>query len=263
MPKAKANNIDIYYEEYGQGDPLVLISGLASDHTTWSEIAKIFANDFRVIIFDNRGIGETTVSDASCSMDVLANDTLALMDSLGIAKAHILGQSMGGAIAQTIAINHPERIDKLILSASFYKINAAPRYAIQAIIKLIEREVDPAILGEVIMPWAYSSTFLSDQKNIKKIIERSKKRSTPSLLGYKKQWEAIDSFNSFASLKKIKSPTLIIGAEEDIIVSVQETEKMAQGIPGAKLEMLPLTGHSVWFEAPNKVCEIVLEFLKK
>lgn len=263
MPKAKSNGIEIYFEEYGKGYPLILISGLASDHTCWSQIIDVLAKDFKVIVFDNRGIGETTVSDASCSIDVLANDTIGLLDALNIEKANIMGQSMGGAIAQTIAINYPGRVNKLVLSASFYQIKPGPKYTFETVLKLFEEEVNPAFIGDVIIPWTFSNTFLSDQKNINRIIDRNKKRPTQSLLGYKKQYEALVSFNSFANLKKIKSPTLVIGAEEDVIVPIGDTEKLAKNIPFAKLEILPLTGHSVWFEAPKKLSEIVLEFLKE
>ena len=118
MPTAKIKNIDCYYEIYGEGVPMLLIGGLASDSQSWQGVIDGLMKDFKIIVFDNRGVGRTKCPEGSFDVKTMAEDAVMLLDSLGIEKANILGHSMGGYIAQEIAIAHPGRVDKLILEST-------------------------------------------------------------------------------------------------------------------------------------------------
>jgi len=118
MPSVRINNIDCYYEIHGKGSPLILIAGLASDSQSWKPILGGLAEYFKVVIFDNRGIGRTQYPRDSFRISALALDTVCLLDALAIKKADILGHSMGGYIAQEIAIEYPERVNRLILAST-------------------------------------------------------------------------------------------------------------------------------------------------
>ena len=118
MPKAKIGEIQINYEEYGQGHPLVMILGLGQDLATWGLQISELSNHFRLILFDNRDSGKSSHCSETYTTETMAKDTLGLMDYLGIDKAHLLGTSMGGMIAQHVAMMAPERISSLILSST-------------------------------------------------------------------------------------------------------------------------------------------------
>ena len=118
MPKAEIGEIQINYEEYGQGTPLVMVLGLGQDLTTWGFQIPEFSKHFRVIAFDNRDSGESTGSKEAYTTGTMARDTIGLMDYLRIDRAHLLGTSMGGMIAQQIALSAPERVIGLILAST-------------------------------------------------------------------------------------------------------------------------------------------------
>ena len=119
MPKAAVNGINMYYEVHGKGVPLVMIQGFAGNHQAWFFQTPVFKKYYKVIIFDNRGIGKTDKSSEPYTIRTMAEDVIGLMDYLGIDKAHILGLSLGGMVAQEIAISYPERVIKLVLGSTF------------------------------------------------------------------------------------------------------------------------------------------------
>src|SRR5262249_51251302 len=110
MPKVQVNGSDLYYESRGTGDPLLLIAGFACDHTIWSLVVPILASRHRVVVFDNRGTGQTSSPDRDFSIRQLAEDAAGLLDAIGLTSAHVAGHSMGGMIAQELALAHPEKV---------------------------------------------------------------------------------------------------------------------------------------------------------
>jgi len=119
MPEARINGISINYSVEGKGEPLFLIMGFSGSKMAWYFQRRAFRKHFQVVTFDNRGVGESGKPAGPYSMQMFVDDTVGLMDHLGIEKAHILGVSMGGMIAQHIAISHPERVRKLVLGCTF------------------------------------------------------------------------------------------------------------------------------------------------
>ena len=135
MPKMKVNDIQIYYQEIGSGEPLVMIMGLGGDLTAWAFQTPVFSQEFRCIVFDNRGAGRTDHPDTPYTIRMMARDTVSLLDGLGIDRAHVLGLSMGGMIAQEIAINEPSRVLSLQLHATLAK----PDPYLQAVVATLVR----------------------------------------------------------------------------------------------------------------------------
>ncbi|MEE8470206.1 MAG: alpha/beta hydrolase [Dehalococcoidia bacterium] len=122
MPTARIGDINVYYETYGEGQPLLLIAGLGADLTGWILQIPEFSRKYRVIVFDSRGSGRTDAPDMPYSIEMLADDTAGLLDALGVEKAHILGLSMGGCIAQELALKYPQRVKGLILAATLARL---------------------------------------------------------------------------------------------------------------------------------------------
>ena len=121
MPTVRVNDIDMYYEIHGEGEPLVLIAGLNSDHTLYRQIIPRLAQSYKVAAFDNRGVGQTDKPDIPYSIEKMADDTAGLLNALGIEQAHILGTSMGGRIATALALRHPQQVKSLILVSTIVK----------------------------------------------------------------------------------------------------------------------------------------------
>ena len=119
MPKVKVNGIELNYVESGSGDPLLLIMGFGGDHLAWVFQVPAFSGKYRVISFDNRGAGQSSVPDAPYSTRMMADDAVGLLDALGVERAHVLGVSMGGMIAQEVALNHPRRVRSLQLHCTY------------------------------------------------------------------------------------------------------------------------------------------------
>ena len=124
MPKKQVGDVEIYYEEYGDGVPVVLLHGLAGDCSAWNPQINVLKEDYKVVPLDNRGAGRSSAPDYPYTTRLFADDTIGLMDAIGITEpAHIIGRSMGGAIAQEMAINYPDRVRSMLITASFGKLD--------------------------------------------------------------------------------------------------------------------------------------------
>lgn len=218
VPEAKLNTgIQAYFRQHGDGPDLVLNAGLAADHSAWALVLEQLAKNFRVLVFDNRGTGQTDSPNGPYSIDMLAEDTLALMDHLGIEKAPIVGHSMGGAILQHICINHPNRVQKAVILASFEKPSHACLFHIRTVAKYIQANVEPRLIIETGLPWIYGNEFLKDVRKTEEAIATILNNPHPQpLAGFEGQVEAIARFDSSDDLKRIITPTLILSGEDDI-----------------------------------------------
>lgn len=263
MPVAKVGEINLCYKVSGQGQPLILIIGFASAQNLWYSQVRAFSRYYRVITFDNRGFGKSDKPPGPYTTKMLAEDTIALMDSLGIKKAHILGGSMGGMAAQEIAIEHPGRVEKLILSST----SAGGKPLQEMLFHLIEAS-DPG--------WNRSRPELSEanlQNFMVAVASRSfNSRSYQVLvlplvrlqarLGQIKvpvgQLEAMISHNALERLGKIQAPTLILTGSEDRLMPPHSAEGLTSGIKGAKLVVIEGGAHAL---SGKRFNQEVLSFL--
>lgn len=261
MPTIHANGIDIYYELHGQGQPLVLIAGYTGDHTFWKFMQEELAKQFTVLLFDNRGIGQTHDSGVDFSLELMAKDTMALIEALGLQRPHILGQSMGGAIAQFIAKNHAQHIDKLIVLNSAAKLNIRTLKTLENLLTLRKEEMSFDLFIDTALPWFFSSDFLSVPEYITAFKEDLLKNHFPqSINDQERQFKALVPFDSRSWLQDIKTETLVIAAEEDIIALPEESKQLSQGLAAAQFTMIP-GAHSSPVEQAQRVNELVLRFL--
>src|SRR3990167_709261 len=152
MPEFKSKGVSIYYEIKGAGYPMVLISGFTCDHTLWMPIANKLAEHFQLILFDNRGVGRTQDDNAELSAELLAGDIRALVQGLGLKKPHIIGQSMGGAIAQKFASLYPEEIGKLGLLVTTAKWRQVPLFWVKSHLMMRQKGVGKEILIDTVIP---------------------------------------------------------------------------------------------------------------
>jgi 3-oxoadipate enol-lactonase len=267
MPKAKVNGININYKVQGHGEPVILISGYAADQTGYIFQTRAFKKYYRVVTFDNRGVGKTDEPRAAYSVKMMADDTVGLMDYLGIEKSHILGVSMGGAIAQVLAVNYPERVNKLILASTFARMDESSGFSAQfyKLLGLRESYTDDDTRSIPIL--RITDTLLSLALNktlyraillpIGKILVRL--NGTTGLIG---QWEAILNHNAVDGLQKVSAPTLVIVGTKDREHKRTSSEVISKLIPNSKL--VKVEGGSHWFasEMSGRFNKEVLDFLR-
>jgi 3-oxoadipate enol-lactonase len=261
MAQVTINGIELQFDSAGKGDPLLLIAGYGCDRTIWSLVAPILAERFRVITFDNRSIGQSSGDTSSISIRQLADDAAALLDALGVESAHVAGHSMGGMIAQELTLRLPNRVRSLILLSSWAQLDARGKAIIETWGDLAKK-VDAETITRVILPWLYTGAFYDRPGAIEQIIELVLANPyPPSPEVQHQQSRAISASNTSDRLDRIQCPTLVAVGREDILVPDQFSEQLAQGIRGAKLEVLDRTGHGMLIETPTEVASTMSAFL--
>ena len=259
----QANGIEIFYEERGTGEPLLLIAGFACDHTYWSKVIPLLASQYRVIVFDNRGVGRTSAPNTPYSIRQMAGDAAGLLDAIGLSRVHVAGHSMGGQIAQELALAHPERVQTLTLLASCAKVDERGKAIIEAWGEL-PRLVDAVTSLRLSFPWIYTSDFYAKPGAIELLIEEVLANPfPPSPLGIYHQSRAIMSCDISPRLDGIRCPTLAVVGKEDILLPVAMSEQLVRGIRGAELVVLDNPGHGLLIESPETAAAAMLDFLSR
>ena len=262
MPYQQANGIRVYYEQEGSGADLVLISGLGGHLGGWALQRPALTHDYRLTVFDNRGAGRSDAPDEPYSIRQMADDTARLLDSLGIARAHIVGTSMGGMIAQELAISHPAKVNRLVLACT--RMRPGPIRQLMAPIDLWLRdhELDRVQLSLLTMPWAMTSAFVSDPAKVIRALELARLDPYPIRPNaYRRQHVAVMGHDTTDRLGQIAAPTLVLVGAEDVLTPVSESEALAAAIPGSRLQVLPRGGHGFFGEYPDEVNVTIRAFL--
>ena len=265
MPKATINGINMYYEVHGKGVPLVMIQGFAGNHQAWFFQAPVFKKYYRVIIFDNRGIGKSDKSSEPYTIKTMAEDVIGLMDYLNIDKAHVLGLSLGGMVAQEIAISYPERVSKLVLGSTFAggEINDVHPEMVKAF-AAPEGTANIDFRSIPIEKVMYKMTSLAFNRRLYRMIllplsKRSIKSINPE--GHFKQMAAVSDYTTLDRLHLIKAPTLVTTGTGDRIISPGASEVIASHIPNAKLVLVKGGSHAFFMEMRGRFNKEVLGFL--
>jgi pimeloyl-ACP methyl ester carboxylesterase len=261
MPTVRVNDIDLYYEAAGAGETLVLIAGFACDHTIWGLLLPALTPHYRVVTFDNRGVGRTDTPRGPYRIRQMADDTAGLLAALGPGPVHVAGHSMGGMIAQELALAHPARVRSLVLLATRAQGDARER----AIIEMwgeLPRLVTPATGVRLALPWLYTSAFFAtpgaEQAAIDQVLANP---HPPTPRGIYRQSRAITACDTADRLGDIGCPTLVMVGREDILLPVAHSEALAAGIPGAELVVLENAAHHCVVETPAAVAAALLAFL--
>ncbi|MFC1848295.1 alpha/beta fold hydrolase [Chloroflexota bacterium] len=266
MPKAHVNGININYKVNGEGEPLVLIMGFAGPGSAWFFQTRAFKKHYRVVTFDNRDalFGKTDSTGEAYTIKTMADDTIGLMDHLGIDRAHILGYSMGGMIAQEIAINYPERVRRLILAST---ISSASQLAPELLGRfgLDEDSSEEDLRSVDVKETLGSLAALAFNSRLYRIVIA---RTFPifsrlgGIKGLKGQVEAVAGCDTLDRLQTIGAQTLVIVGTEDKVTSPSGSEVIAGRIPNAGLVKVEGGSHAYAFEMRGRFNREVLNFLR-
>jgi 3-oxoadipate enol-lactonase len=240
----------LYYEVHGpeEGQPLLLLEGMGGDIPGWRRNIPHLAEPLRVIAYDFRGNGRSDPPEEGLTMDVLVEDTLGLLDHLAVEAAHLYGQSMGGLVAQQIALDHPAAVRSLVLGCTY----PGRKHQIPIRAKVPKDR-----------PWLalYSSRFAVEHpEHVQEDLRIGARRPQPALSRLR-QWEASRDFDPYDRLPEIRVPTLVLHGTEDRLVHPDNARLLAERIPGARLVLLEGAGHVYHSERPEEADAAVLDFI--
>jgi pimeloyl-ACP methyl ester carboxylesterase len=252
------NDIKLYYDVSGKGEPLLLIAGMGSDSQSWDSILPELTKQFTVITFDNRGSGRTTPHEAPFSIQDLTEDAIALIKHLKFEKISILGHSMGGFVAQDCAIRYPEYVSNLILAATYPCNSQRNNELFSDWISNQERGLPQSLWFKTLFYWIFTKKFFCDCTILEGAIQGSIHYPYPqSPTAFKNQVKAIRDFNVVDNLPKIKHKTTIICGEEDILFFADDIIKAFEKIPNKTIYTIKNAAHSIHVEQPTEFIKVV------
>ena len=275
MPLAQVNKVNLYYETHGQGAALMLISGTGATCDGWRAFqVPAFAQNYQVILFDHRGVGQSDKPDEPYSTRGFAADAVGLLDTLGIEKAHLMGHSMGGRVAQWIALDYPERVRSLILSSS-----GSGQFSPEVeVVRGLPLKQTKAMIEQGYERW--SSGHLADddfmfppevrQAHPDLLAKRRllAQETRPPLRPYLRHVIARQQHETTALLEQISAPTLVIVGEKDTTIGgtgshLASAKVLAERIPNAQLAVLKNAAHGYLWQMSEDSNQIILQFLQQ
>jgi pimeloyl-ACP methyl ester carboxylesterase len=274
MSTAKIGDVELYYEERGRGEPLLLVMGLAADSTAWMFQLPAFAERYRTITFDNRGVGRSSKPTGPYTIHQMADDAAGLLRHLDVPRAHVVGVSMGGMISQELALRHPGMVKSLVLACTYPEPDAdvermrkfsATRFGgtvtAEGEIKIDLATLNPMLFLQHMLPRVFNQSYID--KELPKLIQVFSGAlqygfSMEAILG---QIEAVMGHKATDRLKTIAVPTLVITGDADLLIPPANSDVIAREIPGARLVKVPGGSHGFNFETPDVFNREVLTFL--
>ncbi len=263
MPILRVGDINLYYETHGSGDPLVLIMGLRRNAEWWYQQIPTLSRQFQVIAFDNRGAGRSDKPALDYSIRMFADDTAGLMDALGIERAHVLGVSMGGYIAQELAINYPGKIRGLVLGCTGAGGSRAVLMDPERLQKFIYVEgLTPEQILRKDMDIYFSDAFIAQRPEfIEEFIRLSLLHYQPAA-AFLRQLAAINKHDTLDRVGSISGPTLILSGDDDPLVPHQNSLILKELLPAAELRLFPGLRHCFFIEAAAEFNRQVIDWLR-
>lgn len=265
MPKVQANGIELYYETHGAGEPLVLVSGLGYSAWQWHRMIPFLAEHFQVVTFDNRGVGQSDKPAGPYTAQMLAADTVGLLDALGIDKAIVAGHSMGGFVAQALALDFPQKVSKLILCSTNF---GGPRHvpvtpdALKVLTDVTSDALTRFKNGLVVSTapgWAEKNPEMLQKwiewrvaNPIEPVHYQAQLAIGLALLPEAAAFEQ--------RLPGISVPTLILFGAHDKVVPPANADLLAKQVSGSQTRILPDAGHFFPIEAPEEAAHVIIEF---
>lgn len=251
------------YLDAGEGTPVILIHGLAGDLSAWLAQVDALRHHYRVIAFDNRGAGTSTQVDEPLSTADLADDTLQLMDYLKIGRAHVVGRSMGGAVAQHMALKAPQRILSLALCASFARLDPLGRRVLQNMREALEWRMDWNDHARHSVQNFVSADFFNRHPARVDAIEKLIGGETRLPACYTRQNQACQLHDTLPDLGRITQPTLVMGGDSDPICSLTATAMLTAGLPNVRTEIFSHASHFFLMEQPEKFMDLLSGWLRE
>jgi len=261
MSRASVADVDLYFEEHGRGSPVVLIHGLAGDASAWkAQIARL-EKGYRVIALDNRGAGRSSAPDYPYTIRHFADDTVGLLDVLGITEpAHIIGRSMGGAVAQEIALAYPERVRSMIITASFGKLDRYGYRILDSINEVVKAQgYGPA--AKIQSLFFFPPAYFNEHKDQMDVFETALANTDRPIHGYTNSTHACLTHDALDRLSQVNCPTLVLAGGQDVLCAVGASQQIAHRVPGCELKIYEEASHFFLIQCFEESMRDIEEFL--
>jgi pimeloyl-ACP methyl ester carboxylesterase len=263
MPFTTNSKVSLYYNVAGDGPAVCLVNGYRLSSFAWpTAFIDRLAERLSVIIFDNRGTGRSEKPDYGYEFSDMAADVIGLLDHLVVPRVHLFGFSMGGAIAQEVALRHADRLDRLVLFGTFCGgIWAEPASRSVFDRLMVTEKQTPEEAARLAWPVTYSPEYLATHAEaVEQQMRRELRYPTPIFVA-QRQMESLRKFDRYRDLPRIKAPTLVATGAHDVLVKPRNSRILASRIPNARLELLHDLGHRAIWEAPEEIADLVGDFL--
>jgi 3-oxoadipate enol-lactonase len=259
VAQAKLGELELHYVERGAGPALLLVPGIPAIASDWAPLAERLSGSRRVIAYDNRGSGASSVTPAPYTCAQMAADAAALLDALGIERADVFGMSLGGMIAQELALGWPERIDRLVLGCTHCGLEHAARSDREAGRAFAMETDDWAKRMDALAPFAFAAGV--DGELLGRFVEK-KSRDVQDPEGYRGQIAAALTHDTYDRLPQIECPTLILTGDGDRVIPGASSDVLHERIPGSRLEVVAEAGHLFFLEQPEASARLLEDFLR-
>ena len=274
MPSIPINGASLHCVQSGSGPPLLLIPGLGMDNTYYRLAIPRLSRDFAVHAVDPRGIGQSTKSPPPYSVEGWADDFAPLIDAIGVGPVHVLGSSLGGAMALALAARHPDKVRSLIVVGGFSELDRATELNFRLRMKLVERLGMSEEVADYMGLWTLTRKFINSEEgySVMRANQANIRNNSPqlylafleALLRWGRCLPGQQNERKFTEeLGAIRAPTLVVTSDNDHLIPAELSELIAARIKGAQLAVMPGAGHIPFMEQPEKAAEIVTDFLKR
>ncbi len=265
MPKVRAGDINVNYEQQGTGEPLVLIPYLAADNACYAFQLAEYSKHFTCISIDPRGAGETDKPAGAYSTEQFADDVAALMQAIGIERGHVMGLSLGAATAMWLAAKHPQRVKSLSLHSGWAKSDAFLKVVVQgwqSIAKALGSVTEMVIQG--LFPWCFTPELYATKPDyVESLAAFVRGRPKQPLDAFLRQSEAVINHDAESQLARINAPTQITFGRHDVVTSTRFADQMKRGIRGSELVIFEGSSHAPIYEEVGEFNSRTLEFLNR
>jgi len=265
VPKVKANNITINYEQQGSGDPLILIPFLTADHACYAFQVAEYSRHFTCISLDLRGTGESDKPEGAYSTELLADDVAAFMRSVGISQAHVSGLSLGAVIGMWMAAKYPDMVRSVSAHSAWPKTDAFVKTAIecfQIVAKALESV--PEMVIRALFPWCLTpDLYAAKPDHIQTLADFVRSRPAQSLASFMQQSNAVLAHDMERQLGRITAPTQITFGQRDLLTSTRFADRLKNGIRNSELVIFEGCAHAALYEKVEEFNSRTLEFLQK
>ena len=262
MPKVRANGIDISYQERGGGDPLILIMGLGADGSLWEDHVVELEKHFHCYLMDNRGAGDTDKPPGSYTTAEMAEDTAGFMETLGIDSARVAGISMGSAVAQQLAVAHPEKVRSMVLVSSWSRCDAYMKTVFEHF-KKARAVLSPADFTQLLQLWIYTPRYYKGHAEELAEGQDTADENPMPQHAFEAQCNACITHDVYDRLQDITQPALITVGEADIFTPIGCSRKMHGRMPNSKIEVFGGWGHCHHWEDLARFNTLAVDFLKE
>ena len=265
MPKVRANDLTINYEQQGSGEPLLLIPYLAADHACYAFQVAEYAKQFTCISLDLRGAGESDKPDGAYSIELFADDTAALMEAIGLERAHVMGLSLGAAVAMWLAAKYPSRVRSLSLHSAWPRTDAFLTNVVQgwqALARGAGSVADLVVLG--IFPWCFTpELYTAKPEYVASLAAFVRSRPAQPIEAFLRQSDAVLAHDVDAQLERIRTPTLFTFGGRDRLTSTRFADRLRQGVRDSAVHVFEDCAHAPIYEQVEEFNRRTLEFLQR